>query len=362
MPAQGAPPPGANNFSCKPPARHPYPVVLVHGTLFNMTLSWTRLAPDLERLGYCVFALDYGDSATPGSNGRGDIPTSARQLSTFVDMVLAATHAKKVSIIGHSQGGMMPRYYIKFLGGASKVDDLVGLSPSSHGTTNPLAPFVPDCVACVQQIAGSPFMQTLNAGDQTPPPVDYTVIETRNDEVVTPYQSEFLPGPSDRVTNVLLQNLCPSDVTEHAGIIYDSPALQLAMNAVGRPGPADSRFRANCSDPNADAHFPDSNSVAARKHARHRVRLSFARKVVHRGSRLIITLRARGGRVNRVVVMLREHGRKVFTSAKRYSVRGKRRIVLRLDQKLKPGRYVLRAVGHDAAGHRVAASRAISIT
>ena len=41
-------------------------------------------------------------------------------------------------MVGHSQGGMMPRYYIKFLGGADKVDDLVGLAPSNHGTSNPL--------------------------------------------------------------------------------------------------------------------------------------------------------------------------------------------------------------------------------
>ena len=40
-------------------------------------------------------------------------------------------------MVGHSQGGMMPRYYIKFLGGAGKVDDLVGLSPSNHGTVQP---------------------------------------------------------------------------------------------------------------------------------------------------------------------------------------------------------------------------------
>ena len=30
---------------------------------------------------------------------------------------------------------MMPRYYLKFLGGASKVNTLVGLAPSNHGTT-----------------------------------------------------------------------------------------------------------------------------------------------------------------------------------------------------------------------------------
>ena len=50
--------------------------------------------------------------------------------------MLGATGAAKVDIIGHSQGGMMPRYYVKNLGGAAKVDDLIGLSPSNHGTTN----------------------------------------------------------------------------------------------------------------------------------------------------------------------------------------------------------------------------------
>ncbi|OEV22738.1 lipase, partial [Streptomyces nanshensis] len=41
----------------------------------------------------------------------------------------------QVDIVGHSQGGMMPRYYLKFLGGAPKVNALVGIAPSNHGTT-----------------------------------------------------------------------------------------------------------------------------------------------------------------------------------------------------------------------------------
>ena len=49
--------------------------------------------------------------------------------------VLAATGAAKVDLVGHSQGGMMPRYYLKFLGGAALVNRLVALAPSNHGTT-----------------------------------------------------------------------------------------------------------------------------------------------------------------------------------------------------------------------------------
>lgn len=366
LPPQGAAPPGANDFSCKPPARHPYPVVLVHGTFGNMSNSWNLVAPTLERLGYCVFALDYGNSPTPGINGTGDIPTSAGQLSTFVDRVLAATHARKVSIVGHSQGGMMPRYYAKFLGGSAKIDDLVGLSPSSHGTTNPLAPRAgPTCPACVQQAAGSSFMQKLNAGDQTPAPVTYSVIETRNDEVVTPYQSEFLPlAPDGRVTNVLLQDRCPGDATDHILIIYDSVAIQWALNALGRPGPADPRFQPDCAGgPAALARFPDSNSVGAPGSAK-RGALRIARlggsasRTRHRRLRVRILSNASG--MHGVVVTIHlnsSRGPELGRSA-RVSLAGNRVVSMRLKRPLRArGRYVAVAVGRDGGGRRVGAAR-----
>src|SRR6201986_3605275 len=118
-----ASPPGANNWSSKPSAAHPVPVILVHGTFADMSDSWQALSPLLYDNGYCVFALNYGSYNESGSLGvyaTGDIAESAQELSTFVDKVLAATGANKVDLVGHSQGGMMPRYYIKFLGGASK--------------------------------------------------------------------------------------------------------------------------------------------------------------------------------------------------------------------------------------------------
>ena len=93
--------------------------------------------------------------------------------------MLAATGAAKVDLVGHSQGGMMPRYYIDFLGGASTVEKLVALAPRNNGTTldgitslgrqlNLLEPadgFLSlVCEACVQQEVGSSFLATLNAG------------------------------------------------------------------------------------------------------------------------------------------------------------------------------------------------------
>jgi triacylglycerol lipase len=237
--AAAAPASAYNDFSCRPTPAHPAPVVLVHGTFANSAGSWTLVDTALRADGYCTFALDYGTNAT------GDIPQSAQQLSDFVDRVLSATGASQVSIVGHSQGGMMPRYYIKNLGGATKVDDLVGLAPSNHGTDNQAARWATWCAACQQQVAGSSFLTTLNSGDESPGAVSYTQIETKYDEVVTPYTSAFLADDTD-VTNVLLQDKCAPDISDHLGIGHDPIALRWIENALGRPGPADPAFDPGC--------------------------------------------------------------------------------------------------------------------
>ena len=139
--ADTPPPPGAN-LPCTPTAAHPDPVVLVHGTAENMSNNWQAMSPALKAAGYCVYAFNYGSyngSGAVGVYGLNLIERSAQELATEVDTVLSQTGASKVDLVGHSQGGMMPRYYMKNLGGGSKVDDLVALSPSNHGTTNPLA-------------------------------------------------------------------------------------------------------------------------------------------------------------------------------------------------------------------------------
>ena len=50
----GIPPAGANNPACKPAAPDRSPVILVHGTFADMTVSWNSLAPSLQSRGFCV--------------------------------------------------------------------------------------------------------------------------------------------------------------------------------------------------------------------------------------------------------------------------------------------------------------------
>jgi triacylglycerol lipase len=239
--AEPPPPTVPDSASCRPPEEHPNPVVLVHGT-FAAT-SWEAIAPALARRGYCVFTFAYGQFGTA------DIAGSARELSAYVNRLLRRTGAKRVSIVGHSEGGMMPRYYIKYLGGASKVEDLVGLAPSNHGTENLLA-LVGEafgCTACGQQQANwSALLESLNRGHETPPPVDYTVVQTRFDTVVVPFSSAFLNGPDERVTNVVLQDDCPDDDVDHVGITVDPVAVQWVQDALSHEGPADPGFRPSC--------------------------------------------------------------------------------------------------------------------
>jgi triacylglycerol esterase/lipase EstA (alpha/beta hydrolase family) len=251
------------NINCSPSQAHPYPVVLVHGTAEDEGSNWVSLAPLLANEGYCVYAFNYGETNLSLS-GRVDalnyIQQSAQELSEFIDSVLSRTGASKVDIVGHSQGGMMPNYYLKFLGGASKVNLLLGLAPSNHGTTVdglttlleqiPGSSLLGGLLALVgapsipQQLVGSAFETHLFSGGDTVPGPRYVVIETTHDEVVTPYTNAFLSGPD--VTNVTIQNQCPSDPAEHIGLTEDSPALQNVLNQLSaRPDPS---FTATCTN------------------------------------------------------------------------------------------------------------------
>lgn len=247
MDEEGLAPPGANDLECRPEAGKP-PVVLAHGTFANMAANFSVLAPALASNGYCVYALNYGDNIGP-AYGLSDIRGSARELESFVDDVRAYTGSEKVSIVGHSQGAVTARYYIKELGGASEVEDLIGIAPSNHGTEVqrrlvPSTDYAIEageygiCESCVQQGAGSDFLTDLNSGDETPGEVDYTVVATRTDQTVLPYTSGFLAGSPDEVSNITLQDSYPYDPAGHLGVIFDPNVYGYVLDALGREGPA----------------------------------------------------------------------------------------------------------------------------
>jgi triacylglycerol lipase len=241
-----ADPPGANNWSCHPSAAHPEPVVLVHGTGGNKNTNWQTYAPLLANNGYCVFALTYGtlSDQLPMSQigGLGPIEAGAAQLAAFVDTVLAATGARKVDIVGHSQGTLMPDYYAKFLGGASKIDKYVSLSSLWHGSdvlasaqlaqAGRMYGFPVDNAkffgAGTEMLTGSAFMTKMRTGGVAVPGITYTNIVTKYDELVVPYTSGIEPG----MRNIRVQDQCALDYTEHAEMAADPIASVDVLNAL----------------------------------------------------------------------------------------------------------------------------------
>lgn len=247
----GTNPRGANDFSCHPREGH-NPVVLLPGTNSDAYASWSMYAPKLAALGYCVFSPNVnGLPGLPNFGYTGDIPTSARAVSAFIDRVLGATGASKVDIVGWSQGGgPLPNYYITRLGGDHKVGRLIALAPSNHGIGRPAASrWLSQVVgqagharaealadsahvaAYEQQLGSSRFMQDLyGSGPVTRPGVSYTIIEGRYDDTVAPYTNAFLHEPG--VTNILVQNVCPTDMASHVNMTYDTNVYQMVVNAL----------------------------------------------------------------------------------------------------------------------------------
>lgn len=233
--------PFANDPNCVSPGKSP--VVLVHGTYADQTVSWNLIAPALHNAGYCIWSLDYGDRATAS------MEVSVTQITAFVvNTVIPTSSTGKVSLVGHSQGGLQIRHMLRH-DDEIPVDDAISLAGSHYGTTlfaPPWAAMYGGCPACGEQVATSPWMTThMNAALEDPTPGDdtsYTQIETKYDEVVTPYTNTFLPTEEGVVTNVTLQDQCPADTFEHVSIIYDPNALAWVLNALATPGPADPAF------------------------------------------------------------------------------------------------------------------------
>jgi triacylglycerol esterase/lipase EstA (alpha/beta hydrolase family) len=177
---------------------------------------------------------------------------SSQELGAFVDQVLAATGKSKVDLVGHSEGTVMPRYWMEFDGGAAKVDKYVMLTPLWNGTNlldsgtleqlgkqfdpagvagfNAGFSSLTTCQSCTEFLTGSDFMNNLNGYGMALPGVTYTDIVTKYDELVSPYTSGIINAPN--VTNDVLQDQCSLDFSEHAGVAYDPTAAQDILNAL----------------------------------------------------------------------------------------------------------------------------------
>jgi triacylglycerol esterase/lipase EstA (alpha/beta hydrolase family) len=221
--------------------------VLLHGLGGNGPGNFAYLGPYLASAGFCVFASTYGEGV-PGIpvGGLTPIPQSATEIAAFIHQVLAATGAAKADLVGHSEGGFQALYGPKFVPGeAGSIASVVALAPPTHGTTfanlvtigddlglSPVADAIiaSGCPACTELITGSDLVASLNTGLVAQQGIDYTIIASTHDELVTPYGTEFVKEHG--VDNETVQNLCPLDPVGHIGLAYDPDVARLVRNAL----------------------------------------------------------------------------------------------------------------------------------
>lgn len=216
------------------------PVLLVHGTALeaDTTYDWNwQPALDADGIPWCTVQLV--------ERGMGDAQDSAEHLVHAI-RTMAAESGRRVDIVGHSQGGMVPRWALRWWPDTRDlVDDLVGLAPSNHGSQSADGACAVSCAPAIQQQrSDSAFIGALNAEFETVAGIDYTVIYTTYDGVVTPNadaetgSSSLRTGDGARA-NIAVQDLCPAAVTDHLSIATsDAPAYALARDALDNDGPA----------------------------------------------------------------------------------------------------------------------------
>ncbi|KAJ3498201.1 hypothetical protein NLG97_g1316 [Lecanicillium saksenae] len=239
-----------NDWSCTS-AKHPNPVVLLHGMGANDDLNFITMEPWLQKQGFCTFSLTYGVTPPypPFVGGLQPISESSKEVAAFIRQVQQRTGAAKVDLVGHSEGAMQSLYVPKVQGVSSIVDNIVAIAPPTHGATASgfltlveNIPFLtPDlrskildgvnCGMCKDVFAGGPFDKRLNDGQPVKQPGNkITIITSRHDEAVTPTDTAFVY--EDGVNNIYVQDYCPLDIVGHLGEAVDLNVFNLILNSL----------------------------------------------------------------------------------------------------------------------------------
>jgi triacylglycerol lipase len=129
------------------------PVVFVHGYA-GSTSNWNTMVSRFTGSGYPSSKLyRFGYNSLVYSN-----KTSASQLNSYVNTVRSNNGYAPVSIVAHSNGGLVSRWFRVKLGGTSKMRRFVTLGTPHKGTS-----WAYGCVspACFEMRYGSSFLNEL---------------------------------------------------------------------------------------------------------------------------------------------------------------------------------------------------------
>lgn len=219
----------------------PTPVLLVPGTTLTAAVNYDwNYERALSAAGRSWCAV------TVPNHGMSDVQVAAQYIVSAI-RTMRAKAGRKISVIGYSQGGMSPRWALKYWPDTrAMVDDLVAIDPSNHGTLDAigLCALPGGCAPSFwQQRTGSALLRALNAGAETYAGISYTQVWSDFDEVVVPNlgprASSALTTGSGARANVSVQSICPLHPAEHLSMGTTDPvAYAVAIDALTHSGPA----------------------------------------------------------------------------------------------------------------------------
>ncbi|HLE97647.1 MAG TPA: lipase [Candidatus Thermoplasmatota archaeon] len=133
------------------------PVILVSGAVGQEFVYWNLLRRRLRRDGFDPYTVTFPRFTMQ------DLRLSAELLASRVEVVRAETGAEKVSLVCHSMGGLIARWWMRRLGGVGRTASVVFLGTPHLGTVAGLSglPFR----GARQIVPGSPFLNELNQGE-----------------------------------------------------------------------------------------------------------------------------------------------------------------------------------------------------
>lgn len=189
-----------------------HPVFMVHGvdgaitnfgtmTTYLTGRGWTENT-DLFRIDMDVSCSsdDYCVEVPGHDSGTLVFESYARCLAAYIDLKApcVAGVCPTIDLVGHSAGGLVSRYYAKFLANRS-VDTLVTIATPNQGTTNACPG---SCAGRSEMCDDTTLMLALNGEtdltlDETPGgsvngPTHYATVFSEADLVVVPYCSAML--------------------------------------------------------------------------------------------------------------------------------------------------------------------------
>jgi len=184
----------------------------------SLAPAYGAMADELTNRGSPTTVLDL-----PGKDMRKD----ARTVAGAVERLRRAHPHDRVALVAHSVSGISSRWYLKEMGGASKVATYVAIGTAQYGSP----------ASCRADIARencpkTPFLKQLNAGDDTPGPTKYFGIRSVNE-----YADGHLDGGQCRVTPIPINDVPAGfdhTIEPLTPAVWDATAASLAGRCQGR--------------------------------------------------------------------------------------------------------------------------------